>query len=79
MRYNFLDLFHGIGGFALGARMAGLEIDKHYCSDVKPSALRVYAKNFPEAVQLGDICAIDGTWVKEVKTEAAWIITGGFP
>jgi DNA (cytosine-5)-methyltransferase 1 len=33
MRY-FLDLFSGIGGFALGAQWAGLKFDGHYFSEV---------------------------------------------
>jgi len=59
MRY-FLDLFSGIGGFALGAEWAGLHFDKHYFSEVDDYAIRVYRKRFPNAIPLGDICKIDG-------------------
>lgn len=74
MRY-FLDLFSGIGGFALGAYWAGLRFDEHYFSEVDDYATRVYSKRFPDAIPLGDIRNIDGT--KLPKGE--WIIAGGFP
>ena len=76
--YNYLDLFHGIGGFALGAYWAGMKFKKHFCSDVEPYIVGLYAKRFPESIQLGDITKID--WEK-LKSEnpGKWIITGGFP
>jgi len=57
---NFLDLFSGIGGFALGAEWAGIRFDKHYFSEVDPYAIKVYEKRFPGAIALGDITQIDG-------------------
>lgn len=74
MRY-FLDLFSGIGGFAIGAYWAGLRFNDHYFSEVDNYATRVYSKRFPDAKPLGDICKIDGA--KLPKGE--WIIAGGFP
>lgn len=56
----FLDLFSGIGGFALGAYWAGLRFDNHYFSEVDDYAIRVYQQRFPDAVGLGDITKIDG-------------------
>ena len=56
---NYLDLFHGIGGFALGAFNAGLRFDTHYCSDIEPYCQKLYAQRFPDSIQLGDITKID--------------------
>lgn len=54
---NFLDLFSGIGGFALGARWAGLRFDKHFFSEIDPFCVDVYPilrlENTPYARQLG--------------------------
>jgi DNA (cytosine-5)-methyltransferase 1 len=71
----FLDLFAGIGGFALGAYWAGLRFDRHYFSEVDDYAIRVYQQRFPDAEPLGDIRAIRGADL----TAGDWIIAGGFP
>jgi DNA (cytosine-5)-methyltransferase 1 len=71
----FLDLFSGIGGFALGASWAGLCFDRHYFSEVDPYAIRVYSARFPDALPLGDIRAIRGADLPR----GDWIIAGGFP
>ena len=72
---NYLDLFHGIGGFALGAYWAGMKFKNHFCSDIEPYCQELYKLRFPDSVQLGDI--------REIKAEdlphGEWIITGGFP
>jgi len=56
----FLDLFAGIGGFALGAYWAGLRFDAHYFSEVDPYATEDFQRRFPDAIPLGDIREIDG-------------------
>jgi site-specific DNA-cytosine methylase len=59
MRTVYVDLFSGIGGFALGACIAGLRFDRRYFSEIDGYAVQVYKKRFPEAVSLGDITKID--------------------
>ena len=78
MEYNYLDLFSGIGGFALAARDAGLPISKHFNSEIDTYANQVYAKHFPEARQLGDIRQIDGKKLRQ-DNPGDWLLTGGFP
>ncbi len=56
---NYLDLFSGIGGFALGAYWAGMKFDRHYFSEVEPYAVELYQKRFPDAIALGDIKEVD--------------------
>ena len=75
---NYLDLFSGIGGFALGAKRAGLVFDNHFNSDIDDFCNGVYATHFPESVNLGDITKIDGVELRNNYGEE-WIITGGFP
>lgn len=74
MTVTHLDLFSGIGGFALAAQWAGMqtigfvEIDK-YCQ-------RVLAKNFPATPLLADdIHDFDATTLRNSVN----IVTGGFP
>jgi len=57
---KYLDLFSGIGGFALGAYWAGMRFQEHYFSEVDPWAAELYQKRFPDAIPLGDIRGIDG-------------------
>ena len=71
----FLDLFSGIGGFALGAYLAGLRFNNHYFSEIDEYAVQVYQKRFPEAENLGDIRNVD--YGKLPRGE--WLVTGGFP
>ena len=74
MKY-YLDMFSGIGGFALGAQWAGLDFDGHYFSEVEKYAISIYEKRFPEAVALGDITKIDYSTLPKGE----WYVSGGFP
>jgi len=75
MRRYFLDLFSGIGGFALGAQWAGIEFDGHYFSEIEEYAVEVYQKRFPTAMALGDIKNVD----YRKLPEGEYIVTAGFP
>ena len=72
---NYLDLFHGIGGFALGAHWAGMKFENHYCSDIEPYTQELYKLRFPDSIQLGDITKIKTADLPQ----GDWIISGGFP
>jgi site-specific DNA-cytosine methylase len=74
---NYIDLFHGIGGFALGAHWAGMKFENHFCSDIEPYCQKLYKLRFPDSIQLGDITKIDTGELRKLPGE--WIITGGFP
>jgi DNA (cytosine-5)-methyltransferase 1 len=75
MTANFLDLFSGIGGFALGAQMAGFHFQHHYFSEIDEFSHKIYAKNFPTANALGDVRTINA----HELPHGNWILTGGFP
>lgn len=75
--YNYIDLFHGIGGFALGAHWSGMMFENHFCSDIEPYAQKLYKLRFPDSIQLGDITKINTEDLKQYGDK--WIITGGFP
>lgn len=76
--YNYIDLFAGIGGFALGAHMAGMKFKEHFASEIDPFCVELYQKRFPDSIQLGDIKQIDCEKLKN-KYGNKWIMTGGFP
>ena len=72
---NYIDLFHGILGFSLGAFWADMHFENHYVSDIEPFAVDLARQRFPDSIQLGDIRNH-----KEWKLEPGeYIITGGFP
>lgn len=67
-----LDLFSGIGGFALAAGWAGFET-VGFC-DNEPYAQAVLKKHWPNLPIHNDIKSLDGTAYRGVA-----LLTGGFP
>jgi DNA (cytosine-5)-methyltransferase 1 len=68
-----LDLFSGIGGFALAAQWVG-GIDTVAFCEIDPWARRVIAKNFPNVPIHDDVKTLDPS-----KYGTIDIITGGYP
>ena len=64
------SLFSGIGGFDLGARLAG--IDTLWCCEIESFPSAVLRARFPESRLYGDIREI--AWLPRVD-----IVSGGFP
>jgi DNA (cytosine-5)-methyltransferase 1 len=75
MKTVFIDLFSGVGGFALGALWAGLQFDKHYFSEIDEYAVQIYQKRFPEAEPLGDIRNVNYSKLPK----GSYFVTAGFP
>jgi len=71
---KYLDLFSGIGGFALGAYWAGWRFEKHYFSEVDPWCCELYQKRFPDAIPLGDIKGIDCETLADTEGIRGWSI-----
>ena len=59
-----LDLFSGIGGFALAARWAGLQTIQFV--EIDPYCQRVLKKNFPDVPIHDDVKTLDGTQFKDI-------------
>ena len=75
-KINILDLFSGIGGFALGVEQAGVETDYVAFSDIDKYANQVYKRRFPNAEQLGSVTDVS---YKSLKGQRIDLLTGGFP
>ena len=71
---KIIDLFSGIGGFALGFQRAGYQFTEHYFSEIDKHAIANYKHNFPHAKYIGDITAIHGGDFTDID-----IITFGSP
>ena len=57
---KIIDLFSGIGCFALGFQRAGYQFTEHYFSEIDKHAIANYKHNFPHAKYIGDITSIHG-------------------
>ena len=67
-----LDLFSGIGGFALAASWVGIETVQFV--EIEPYAQKVLTKNFPDIPIHDNIKTFDATKFRGID-----IITGGYP
>ena len=73
MNMNCMDLFAGIGGFALAERWMGWETK--VCVEIDPYCQRILKHHFPKSEIHGDIKTFDGTKYRGTID----LITGGFP
>ena len=72
---KMLDLFSGIGGFALAARWTWEEdLDIVGFCEIEEYCQKVLQKNFPDVPIYDDITKLDGNLFNDVD-----LITGGFP
>ena len=72
---RMLDLFSGIGGFALAAETVWRdELDLVAFCEIDPYCHKVLNKNFPQVPIYEDIKTLDGTEFKDID-----LLTGGFP
>ena len=71
---KIIDLFSGIGGFALGFQRAVFHFTEHYFSEIDKHAIANYKHNFPNAKYIGDI-----TTIQPADIAGADIITFGSP
>lgn len=70
--FNHLDLFSGIGGFALAAQWAGIKT-VGFC-EIDEECRKVLNKHWPNIQKHKDIRELDGS-----EYEGVDIITGGYP
>jgi DNA (cytosine-5)-methyltransferase 1 len=70
-----IDLFSGIGGFALAATWVwGDDYENVGHSEIESYPCKVYHNHFPESECLGDITKIDWSRFQDID-----LVTGGFP
>lgn len=73
MEIRHLDLFSGIGGFALGLRQASADFRTIAFCEINPYAQEVLRKNFARTPILHDVSTLNGS---EYESD---LITAGFP
>lgn len=73
MKPRVLDLFSGIGGFALAFEAAGFQT--HAFAEIEPYPCKVLAQHWPDIPNLGDVKGING----EDFRGTVDVVCGGFP
>ena len=55
---NVLSLFDGMSCGMIALDRLGIKVDKYYASEVDKYAIQVSQNNYPEIIQVGDVCNI---------------------
>lgn len=74
-RFNLLSLFDGIGGAHVALDRAGVPVSRRYTAEIDPYASQVVRKNYPDAVELGDIRNVN----RQTVGEPVDLLCAGFP
>lgn len=73
-----LSLFDGMSCGQIALSKLGIKVDKYYASEIDKYAIQITQKNFPDTVQLGDICELDPKDFKDVDLILAGSPCQGF-
>jgi DNA (cytosine-5)-methyltransferase 3A len=71
---NVLSLFDGISCGREALERARIPISNYFSSEIEPNAMKVSKANWPDIIQLGDVCSIKTEDLPEID-----IIIGGSP
>jgi DNA (cytosine-5)-methyltransferase 3A len=71
---NVLSLFDGMSCGQLALNKSGIKYDNYYASEIEAASIKVTLKNYPNTIQLGDICNI-----KAEELPAIDLLIGGSP
>ena len=74
MGIKVLSLFDGMSCTQLALQQCGIEVDTYYASEIYKYAIQVTQENFPNTVQIGDVCNVDPKDYKDID-----LITCGSP
>jgi len=55
---NVLGLFDGISCGQIALQRAGIEYENYYASEIDEPAIKIAMKNYPETIQVGDVCSL---------------------
>ena len=53
-----LSLFDGMSCGQIALNQSGLEVEKYFASEIKPHAIKCTQHNFPDTIQIGNVCKI---------------------
>ena len=73
-----LSLFDGMSCGQLALNRLGIKVDTYYASEIDKYAMQVTQANFPETIQVGDVCNLDPNDFKDVDLMLAGSPCQGF-
>lgn len=53
-----LSLFDGMSCGQIALNQSGFEVERYFASEIKPHAIKCTQHNFPDTIQIGDVCKI---------------------
>ena len=71
---NILSLFDGMSCGRLALDRLGIKVDKYYASEIDKYAIEVSSANYPDTIQIGDVCDVKGEDYPDID-----LILGGSP
>ena len=75
---NVLSLFDGMSCGMLALDRLGIKVDKYYASEIDKYAMQVSAANYPEIIQVGDVCDLKSEDFKNIDLILAGSPCQGF-
>jgi DNA (cytosine-5)-methyltransferase 3A len=63
---NVLSLFDGMSCGQLALSKLGIKVDNYYASEIEAPSIKVTMKNFPNTIQLGDVCKVESTTLPKI-------------
>ena len=73
-----LSLFDGMSCGQIALNRLGIKVDTYYASEIDKYAIEITQKNFPETIQIGDVCAVRGEDYQDVDLILAGSPCQGF-
>lgn len=77
MGIKVLSLFDGMSCGQLALKVAGIECDKYYASEIDKNSIKVTMKNFPNTIQLGSVINLKEDELKALN--GIDLLIGGSP
>lgn len=78
MGLKVLSLFDGMSCGQLALQRLGIEVDTYYASEIDKYAIQVTQANFPETIQVGDVCNLKAEDYQDVDLILAGSPCQGF-
>jgi DNA-cytosine methyltransferase len=75
---NVLSLFDGLSAGQVALERAGIKVDKYFASEIDKHAIKVTMANYPNTIQLGDVCNIRASDLPKIDLLIAGTPCQGF-